>query len=195
MKARREANQRNFRLEKSLSRASSDERGAAAVEFALVVSIFLMLVLGMFTGGLAWNRKHAMTHGAREAARFGATLPTGKAGVPSAWFDQIIDRAITSAYGELDTGVPGRYVCVAYVGYGSPSGSTFDWTSRKVQSGDGPPVTSSGWCFDDGRGAANLNERRIQVRVQRQTNFDALLISQVVTLSSDAVARFEAVSP
>jgi hypothetical protein len=194
MKARKEATHRTFRPEKFLRRASRDERGAAAVEFALVVSIFLMLVLGMFTGGIAYNRKLAMTHGAREAARFGATLPTGKAGVPGAWFDQIIDRAISSAYGELDTGVPGRYVCVAYVGYGSPNGSTADWTSKRVQSGDDPRVTSSGWCFDDGRGAANLSERRVQVRVQRETDFDALLITQVVTLSSDAVARFEAVS-
>lgn len=176
-------------------RVFADEKGASAVEFALVLSLFVMLLLGIFTGGIAFNRQHGMTHASREAVRFAATFPTGTGGVSSTWFEEVTSRAIQSAYGELDLGTPGRYICVAYVGNGSPLASNEDWTSKSEVIGDAPPAYSSGWCFDDGRGASNLTERRVQVMTHRDSDFDALFISQVVNLGSDAVARYEAVSP
>jgi Flp pilus assembly protein TadG len=45
------------------------ERGAAAVEFALVVPILLALVLGIVEFGRAYNIQISLTHAAREAAR------------------------------------------------------------------------------------------------------------------------------
>lgn len=48
------------------------ERGAAAVEFALIVPILLMLVLGIFEFGRAFNIQVSLSEAAREAARYAA---------------------------------------------------------------------------------------------------------------------------
>src|SRR5439155_19404706 len=51
------------------------DRGTALVEFAILLPLLIMLILGMFTGGLAYNQKQEMTHAAREGARYAATVP------------------------------------------------------------------------------------------------------------------------
>src|SRR5207253_7197551 len=51
------------------------ERGAALVEFALILPVFMMLVLGTFTGAIAYNQKADLSHAANEGARYGGTLP------------------------------------------------------------------------------------------------------------------------
>lgn len=45
------------------------ERGAAAVEFALLVPILIMLLLGIMEFGRAYNVQVTLTHAAREGAR------------------------------------------------------------------------------------------------------------------------------
>lgn len=174
------------------ARKIQKERGASAVEFAIVVPLFLMLTMGMITGGLSFNRKMSLTHAAREAARFGATVPTGKVAIPDSWFDDIAQRAITSSDGQLVAGVEGYYSCVAYVGPASPPGATTDWTKRREQIGTGGPTYSNAACFSDGRAAT---ERRVQVVVRRQSRLDAFVFSVPVTLASESVVRFEAVTP
>src|SRR5712691_4500636 len=62
-----------------LSRAGDGERGAAMVEFALLLPVFMMLVMGAFSGAIAYNQKLDLAHAAREGARYGATLPENQA--------------------------------------------------------------------------------------------------------------------
>lgn len=52
------------------SRAAGDE-GAAAVEFALVGMVFLMIVFGILTFGLVFALNHTLSHSAAEGARSG----------------------------------------------------------------------------------------------------------------------------
>jgi Flp pilus assembly protein TadG len=47
------------------------QRGAALVEFALIVTLFLMLVFGMIEFGLDYNNYISVRNGSREAARMG----------------------------------------------------------------------------------------------------------------------------
>lgn len=61
-----------------------DERGAAAVEFALILPLLVMLVFGIIQFSLAYNR----TQGLHAAAREGARL----ASLPSTTTTQITDR-------------------------------------------------------------------------------------------------------
>lgn len=51
-----------------------DERGAAAVELALVLPILIVLVFGIFQFSLAYNRQQGLHAAAREGARI-ASLP------------------------------------------------------------------------------------------------------------------------
>jgi Flp pilus assembly protein TadG len=48
-----------------------DQRGAALVEFALIVTLFLMLVFGTIEFGLDYNNYIAVRNGSREGARMG----------------------------------------------------------------------------------------------------------------------------
>ncbi len=52
-------------------RARRDE-GAAALEFAIVLPVLLLLLLGMIEFGYAYQAQLAVTHAAREGARFAA---------------------------------------------------------------------------------------------------------------------------
>lgn len=48
------------------------EKGAVAVEFALVLPVFLVLVLGIFEFGRAFNIQVSLSQAARESARYAA---------------------------------------------------------------------------------------------------------------------------
>src|SRR5688500_9489815 len=116
-------------------RASRTESGAALVEFALVLPVFLMLLLGMMTGGLAYSRKLSVAQAAREGARFGATLPITASTPVSAWLPRVGALTISSSDGELASDKPGRYVCVAHV---PATGTASKWevtgTATAIQS-------------------------------------------------------------
>ncbi|PLC12149.1 hypothetical protein AUQ48_07750 [Kocuria flava] len=64
------------------------QRGAAAVEFALVVPVLLALLLGIIEFGRAYNVQISLTHAAREAAR---TMAVG-----NVWADAV-SRGTTAA--------------------------------------------------------------------------------------------------
>ncbi len=160
------------------------ERGASVVEFAIVLPILMALLFGIVTGGLALNSKNSLNNAAREAARYGATLPVDP--TMSAWLDDVADVAIRSATGDLDNGVPGRTVCVAYV-YPDGTVST-DQTAAVNIDAAGVRTYSGGTCFGDGR---PNDERRVQVRVTRTSDFFALFFSTTVTLDEESVSRYE----
>jgi Flp pilus assembly pilin Flp len=52
-----------------VGRAVRDESGAAMVEFALVVPLLLMILVGIMEFGRAWNLQQVITDAAREGAR------------------------------------------------------------------------------------------------------------------------------
>ena len=162
-------------------RPESGETGASLVEFALVLPLFFMVVLGMLTGGLAYSRKLSVAQAAREGARYGATLPISTAVPLSTWLSRVSDLTIASSDGELSSGKPGRFVCVAYV---SASGAA----TRQQTVGTAAPVVESQPCIaDDGRSG----EARVQVLARRTSELEVLVYSRDLTLSSHAVARFE----
>ncbi len=73
------------------SRTNQDDRGAAIVEFALISGILIMLLLGTISAGLTISHNISLNNGAREAARFGATLPVDS-DIPS-WLGNVADVA------------------------------------------------------------------------------------------------------
>ncbi len=48
------------------------EKGAAAIEFALILPVLIVLIFGMIEFGRAYNAYLAVTHAAREGARLAA---------------------------------------------------------------------------------------------------------------------------
>ncbi len=53
-------------------RLARQQRGAAAVEFALIAPLLFMLLFGIFEFGLAWSQKNVYLGAAREGARYAA---------------------------------------------------------------------------------------------------------------------------
>ena len=159
-----------------------DEGGASLVEFALVLPLILMLVLGLVSAGIAYNDKITLTHAARESARFAATFPISNSASLEAWLAAVEARALADAAGSLDPGTPGLYICIAYV---FPDGSgANDSTKRRL---NGAPGSAD--CFTDGRPST---ERRVQIEIGRDTELEALFFSTTIGLKSQAVSRFEA---
>lgn len=173
------------------------EDGAALVEFSLVLPVLLALMLGIVTTGIALNRTNSLNNSAREAARYGATLPADNI---VQWLDLVAGVAQNSATGDLDDGVDGRTICVAYV---YPNGTapsvdddddvitametdhtaklTVDETGTRTYAIDSP-------CYSDGR---TPDERRVQVLVGRNVVLNFVFTQPKVTIDSTSTARFE----
>lgn len=166
------------------------EDGAAAVELAVVLPLLVMMIFGIISFGFIFHDKLSLSDGAREAARFGATLPVtnfASSGVPmEEWLDVIAARAVADATGSLDPGVPNRTICVAYV---HPDGTAgVDSTKRRTEIGTSIAYANVP-CFDDGR---PNDERRVQVQLGRDIDFVVILASRTISLSAESVTRFEA---
>lgn len=174
-------------------RARGDE-GVAIVEMALVLPILVVLILGMFTGALAWNQSQALGQGARVTARYASTLPLPVAGelesqavLDAAWLKDLIDRTVSASEGQLATDVVGRKVCVAYV---DPAGADPDETiSRTLTGASTYGAVTATPCFSDGQADT---ARRIQVLVERSGHIDTGLYRFPLTLRRTAVYRYEA---
>jgi Flp pilus assembly protein TadG len=167
-------------------RARQGDEGAAAVEFALLFPLFLVIVFGIITMGFGFNQKINLTQTAREASRYGATLSLaasapGNAGTVDTWLANVTQVALSAGGSDLDADRPGRFVCVAYV-------SEADGSTKSLTTGTGGPASTEP-CLDDGRDAAEV---RVQVVVRSDTELDFLLYGGAITIRSDSVTHFEA---
>jgi Flp pilus assembly protein TadG len=63
----------------SVRRAGREDRGSAAVEFALVLPLLLLLIFGIIDFGRMLNAKITINEAAREGARAAALAGTGEA--------------------------------------------------------------------------------------------------------------------
>ncbi len=156
------------------------ERGAAAVEFALLASLLFMLIFGSISAGISFSRSNALQTAAREGARYGVTLP-GATADPSSWLDSVIATTQAAALGELNDGVPGRTICAALVT------DEMAGESRTLKP-DGSTEDGS-QCFSDGLDASA--GARVQVTAERETQIQAVLFAIDITVSGDAVGRYE----
>ena len=186
----------------------SAERGASAVEFAILAPLFFMIVFGMFSGGLLYNEKSQLTYASREATRYGSTLPTsqkfsgalnaddvtgclvssaaGATNTGPLWACNVAKSAIAAAGGDLNPTIPNRSVCVAVVQENTSNTVLLDSNglSFHYDTGGSPPAT----CFDDG-GADTA--RRVHVLVKRSGTLNAVLFQMTITITSSGVGRSE----
>jgi Flp pilus assembly protein TadG len=172
---------------------SDREHGAALVEFALILPLFMMLILGMFTGGIAYNQKLSLTHAAREGARYGATVPASQTFTSGTWAENVRTLIVDRGTGELAPAT-GATVCVSLVEGSANTGNlVVVSTATRPQSDFStngslpcrPSETYSVTATDKGR--------RVQVVVTRPAKLEALLFSRSILLTSNATARSESV--
>jgi hypothetical protein len=146
------------------------------VEMAMVFSLLIMLLVGTVTAAIAFGQNNSIENSAREASRFGATLPGP---VNNTWLQTVRNVARAAAQGELDPTSPGQYICVAFI---SPTLILSLTDTAGAEAYPGIP------CFADGLPA---DELRVQVLTQTDATIEAVLFSTDVTLSAPAAARYE----
>jgi hypothetical protein len=93
------------------------ERGAAAVEFALVVPFLILLVFGLITTGMTYSDHLAATNAVREGARYGAATDI----TSGSWATSVRSR-VKQVYFNAGTTVSDAQICVRLV---TASGSTY----------------------------------------------------------------------
>jgi Flp pilus assembly protein TadG len=166
--------------QRSGKRRRAGERAAVLVEFALVLPLLMALALAIVTGGSAYSHKMALNGSAREASRFGATLPETQC-TPAAncsgltWAQLVRDQAVRNSSGSLTA----AQVCVALV---SGSGAA------PVAAGSGMSTAGSAPCFADNSADTG---KRVQVSVTRPVTFEVVFFTRTINLTSRAVTRFE----
>lgn len=153
-----------------------DERGAALVEFALILPVLMSLLLGMVTGGMAYNRKISMTNAVREGSRFGATLD-GSADWDAA-ATLVRARVVDIAADDLEP----EEICVQYIQVGAG-----------VQ-GEAPGCTVPG-VSPNPLTSASTGDCVVSVWAQRESELQAFFFTRDLDLKARAVARYERTIP
>ncbi len=64
----------------SLTRFCRQRQGSSAVEFAIILPVFLLLTFGIVDFGHAWYMKQLMVNASREGARYGTRYQTDTSG-------------------------------------------------------------------------------------------------------------------
>src|SRR3546814_17755906 len=101
----------NLRVQRRL--VDGTEPGSSHVEFALLMPLLFLVLLGTITGGLTLSRHNSTRNAVREATRYGSVLPTFTN--YAANLSELHSQAVLGATGDLDLGVSGRVVCVALI--------------------------------------------------------------------------------
>jgi Flp pilus assembly protein TadG len=118
--------------------SACDERGAALVEFALVVPLLMAVLLGIFTGGVAYFQKLTIVEAVREGARYGAAYLTGTGAAELASWEAAVKARVSEAAGGT---LSGSEVCAKLVqatrgsdcGLADPPGASGETTVRLVK--------------------------------------------------------------
>jgi Flp pilus assembly protein TadG len=120
--------------------ARRDERGASAVEFALLVPLVVMLLIGTVSTGLTYSDHLALTNAAREGARYGAAAD----GTLGTWATSTQSRVQQVYFNAAGTAPTDDQVCVKLVQAGGAV------ISQDLGSGCGTqpalPTMSAGSC-------------------------------------------------
>jgi Flp pilus assembly protein TadG len=108
-----------------LRRFRKHTEGAVTIEFALIISVFLLLIAGILDFGHAWYMQQVITNASREGARYGITYRTNTSGTriaPSA-LDPSIKNYVLTNY-KLTTTLPDdAYPDITLAGDGRDTGT------------------------------------------------------------------------
>lgn len=164
-------------------RRVDSERGAALIEFAFVLPVLMTLMLGIFSGGSAYNRKITMTDAVREGARYGATLVDPASGAGScatagSWCDKVRARVVELSAGELSL----NDVCAVLAFEPDTSGATPAGCTIS-----GKPTNPAGVP------TGSTKPQVVKVWAARTTKLEAFVFTQSLNLTSRTVARYERV--
>jgi Flp pilus assembly protein TadG len=169
--------------------ATGSDLGSAAVEFALLMPVFVMLIFGMLTGGFTYSEYSGITQAAREGGRYGATLPFDptQSSPVTTWLSDVLQATEDAAGSDAALTATNSSICVAYV-----SGTDPTQTESMTETSGGTPITSSTACWTDN---APPNDDRVQVDIQRDADISIGLADWTVHLNATAITYYDRLPP
>jgi Flp pilus assembly protein TadG len=172
------------------------QRGAVAVEFAIIVPVLVMLLFGITTGGISLTHAIGLSNAVREGARFGATDHPSSAKLPfstaqwNEWGSDTIARVRGTQFDDATDGTSTTAVCVDMykVGTGTVSGSAM------CNQGQGLVQPALDASLAPAVNTSNIASGTCVVRVWAARNFDVNLVVapiQAGKIKRSSVARYE----
>jgi len=178
-------------------RRVGSESGAAAVEFALLLPLFAMLVIGLISAGFTFHSWLSSTHGAQESARFAATLSIQAGGSTDSWLATVGERAFdASNLGTSATARAGSVVCVAIYAPGNKFPTTITPARRVIFTADSNETVTAAYAAGTcpGMSPAAAGTDYVQVSVSRPSNFNFVLGSTQIQVEGKSTSHYEAVA-
>ena len=169
------------------------QRGAVAVEFAIILPVLLMLLFGITTAGISLSQAIGLSNAVREGSRFGATNHPAAATLPynnaqwTTWATDTISRVRGTQFDDPSSATA---VCVDMyiVGTGTIAGSQLcNQGSGQVQ----PPLDATS---APSVSTSNIAAGTCVVRVWSARKFSINLVVtpvQAGLVKRSSVARFE----
>lgn len=112
---------------KSLARFCSEDSGLVALEYAIVLPLFLVVVIGTFQFGLMFTRQSLMDNAARDAARLIriGTLTGGSSTYSSGLTTAVCNDLTVSGYSLIPSCTANIQIYVAAASSGTTAGAGF----------------------------------------------------------------------
>jgi Flp pilus assembly protein TadG len=166
------------------------DRGAAAVELALVLPLLVSLVLGMVTGGLSYSNAIGVQDAVRQGARFGATADASSA----TWASDVIAQVRATQFDDGTTAaLSGTSVCVQLFktpatvskylcSIGGKSGPTLTMSSSGTDAPAVPTTLPAGACV-------------VRVVAARKFTVNIVVSKWSGTMTRSATAAYERTCP
>jgi Flp pilus assembly protein TadG len=165
-------------------------RGAAAVEFALVVPILVMLLLGIVTAGLTYSQGISLSNAVREGARFGATADPGTPANWTNWSSDVVARVRTT---QIDDSSSTTAICVR-LWKGTAAGGAAVLNSTRCDQGayPSPALAVSDTAFPPVPSGVTASTCVVQILAARKYSIVlGVLPSLSGTMNRAAVERYE----
>jgi Flp pilus assembly protein TadG len=162
-------------------RVLTSAEASQLLEFAVSLPLLVVLVVGIFDFGRAFNLKHELTNAAREGARFGASSPTADLTGPG------IPNSVTGVQGIVNSYLVASGLNNCALGAPVGSGTSFTWTAT----GSGCPggtltlTIERAYIFKPAAGP-NTNENVVSTHVSLSYPFQWRFASAIQLLTPGA---------
>jgi Flp pilus assembly protein TadG len=128
--------------------AEPRDAGQSLVEFAILIPVLMVVVVGIFEFGRAWNTQQVLTNAAREGARLAVIQTASSGDVQAVITDRLADAGLNPGLGSISvTGMAD--------GYGNPTSVTIFYPYEFVFLG--PIMAFLGEGNGDAPGSITLN--------------------------------------
>jgi Flp pilus assembly pilin Flp len=120
-----------------------DERGASAVEFALVLPLLLMLLFGIISTGRVYSDHLSATNAVREGARYGAAADFSAS---STWAADVRERVRQVYFNEMEAAPSDAQICVRLIQSTGTTPSGAEVTGADCGTAPTAPTMAAGSC-------------------------------------------------